>query len=423
MPTINFKGKEAVWDHHLEVPCHTLEAVEAMSFQKEKGEENLIVEGDNLLAIKALMPEYAGKVKCIYIDPPYNTGHGGWVYNDSVNSPLINEWLGKIVNKKDLSRHDKWLCMMTPRLQLLREMLHEEGAIFISLDENEVFNCKALMDEIFGAANFRNLAIVRKGAKNVQAQFETVERLNYAVEYVLIYSKDSKFRFKKFEIPLEKEKPGSWNNHWRGTDRPTMRYELFGITPERGQWRWSQKRSMIAVENYKQLQLDLGKSNGSLSQKEIDKWYESKGEKIDLLRVSKTGKPEHFVPPTGTRLANSNWSDLKPNGSRQLRAIFGDKVFDNPKSTDLIKRCIQFAEGADNQTLVLDSFAGSGSTMQAVMELNKADGGNRKCILIQMNEGSGETNICRDITRKRNEKAIEKFGFESGFQYLKLKEK
>jgi adenine-specific DNA-methyltransferase len=146
MPTLQFKGKNIIWNHHLSIPYHTLDEVDKLSYQPKKAAGNLIIEGDNLLALKALLPQYAGKVKCIYIDPPYNTGNEAWVYNDNVNSPMLKEWLGKEVGKDDLTRHDKWLCMMVPRLKLLRDLMTEDGAIFISLDENEMSSARLLLN-------------------------------------------------------------------------------------------------------------------------------------------------------------------------------------------------------------------------------------------------------------------------------------
>ena len=139
MPTLNWIGKEAVVKHHRKCRsacwsrCRSCPAATA-------GTGNLIVQGDNLHALKALLPCYAGQVKCIYIDPPYNTGNEGWAYNDNVNSPVIRSWLGKVVGKEGetLDRHDRWLCMMYPRLVLLRQFLREDGAIFVSIDDNEV---------------------------------------------------------------------------------------------------------------------------------------------------------------------------------------------------------------------------------------------------------------------------------------------
>ena len=432
MPTLQFKGKNIIWNHHLAVPFHTLDEVPELHYQPEKANGNMIIEGDNLIALKALLPQFAGKVKCIYIDPPYNTGNDngenkGWIYNDNLNSPLLKDWFKTEVNRDDLSRHDKWLCMMVPRLKLLRELLSDDGAIFVSLYDNELHNFRRIMDEIFGEENFKNIVVIRRGIKSVQAQFETVDKLNYGFEYLVIYTRNEKFRFKKFEIELENGKEGSWNNHWRGTDRPTMRYEIFGITPETGQWRWGKERSLVAIENYNEMLEELNISDEDITQEQIDTWYKNKceesGEELDLLRLSKNGKHEHFIAPSESKLASNLWSDLKPNGSSQLKAIFKKKVFNNPKSVDLIKRVIKFIEGDEENITVLDSFAGSGTTMHAVMELNKEDGGNRKCVMVQMPENSEaepDKNICKDITRERVKRAIEKYGYESGFKYYRL---
>ena len=156
MATLQFKGKSAVWNHHLSVPYHTLEKNAKKSLKGTDAEENLIIEGDNLLALKSLLPKYQGRIKCIYIDPPYNTGNESWVYSDKVSSPTIQEWFGKVVGKQgeDLTRHDKWLCMMTPRLKLLRELLSDDGVIFVSIDDNEQHHLRALMEETFGTENF-----------------------------------------------------------------------------------------------------------------------------------------------------------------------------------------------------------------------------------------------------------------------------
>lgn len=154
MPILQWIGKEKVVNHHLEVPCHVLSRTysfdEEGEKEKDNGSENMVIHGDNLLALKSLLPQYEGRVKCIYIDPPYNTGNEGWVYNDAVNDPVIKRWLGEVVGKEgeDLSRHDKWLCMMYPRLRLLQRLLSDDGAIFISIDDNEFANLKLICDEI-----------------------------------------------------------------------------------------------------------------------------------------------------------------------------------------------------------------------------------------------------------------------------------
>src|ERR1051325_4288949 len=186
MPTLNWMGKEAVRNHHQTVPFRLLRDVPELS-TGDPGSGNLIVQGDNLVALKALLPYYAGQVKCIYIDPPYNTGNEGWIYNDNVNSPLIREWLGKAVVKEaeDLSRHDKWLCMMYPRLALLKDFLSEDGAIFISIDDNEVQALRWILDEIFGPRNFVATVIWQK----VYSPKNSAKHFSEDHDYIIVYAK------------------------------------------------------------------------------------------------------------------------------------------------------------------------------------------------------------------------------------------
>lgn len=187
MPTLQFKGKNIIWNHHLSVPYHTLEEVSKLHFHPEKANGNLIIEGDNLLALKALLPMFASKVKVVCIDPPYNTGNEGWVYNDNANSPLIKDWLGKEVGKDDLTRHDKWLCMMTPRLRLLRDLMANDGVIFINIDENEQFHLRLVMDEIFHESN-HIATFVWSGRSGKGGTTKQVE-LNH--EYIECYAKNA----------------------------------------------------------------------------------------------------------------------------------------------------------------------------------------------------------------------------------------
>ncbi|MBI5188272.1 MAG: site-specific DNA-methyltransferase [Nitrospirae bacterium] len=166
MATLNFKGKTFVQNHHLSVKYHQLIPKKDKSLtDKVSLNDNLVIHGDNLVALKALLPTYAGKIKCIYIDPPYNTGNEKWVYNDNVNSPMMQEWLGKVVDKEDFTRHDKWLCMMMPRLKLLKELLHNDGIIFISIDDNEFSNLISLCDDVFGETNRFGIIIIKKQSK------------------------------------------------------------------------------------------------------------------------------------------------------------------------------------------------------------------------------------------------------------------
>ncbi|MDV6377146.1 site-specific DNA-methyltransferase [Sporosarcina sp. GW1-11] len=431
MAIIQFKGKSQVKNHHVTVEYHDLIPNKELSVTEDVtlNDNNLIIQGDNLKALKALLPTYAGKVDCIYIDPPYNTGNERWVYNDNVNSPMINDWLGKVVDKEDLCRHDKWLCMMMPRLNLLKDLLHEDGVIFISIDYNEEHHLRSLMNEIFGEENYRDSISIRRGVKNVQAQFETIDSLSSGYESILVYTKNPNRRFNKVYEELNDVKDGTWNNHWRGTDRPTMRYELFGIKPETGQWRWGEPRSIEAMENYENLVKEFNEKGLELTLENIDMWYlkylEDTGEEIDLLRLSANDKPEHYVPPQDKKLCSNLWYDLKPNGQNQLKAIFGEKVFDTPKSTDLIKRLIEFAIMKDD-ALILDSFAGSGTTGHAVLEYNREEGTNHKFILIEMegyaNELTAER-VRRVINGVPNARSrVLKEGLGGSFSYFELGE-
>ena len=382
MPTLEFKGKQHIYAHHLTVPYRPLEPDEDRSCNPTDTDDNLIIHGDNLHALKALLPRYANRVKCIYIDPPYNTGNEGWIYNDNVNSPLMQQWLTENtpVDNEDLEQHDKWLCMMWPRLHLFKELLSDDGVIFISIDDNEQHHLRMLMNEIFTERNFRNVISVRRGVKSVQAQFEYVDRLNVGSEYILFFSKSPDMKFPHLTVDLDENKVGSWNNHWRGTDRPTMRYDLMGTTPETGQWRWKEERSLTAIENYKRL---LDECGSDPTQAEIDEWWFAQSpEKPDLLRMSTTNRPEHYVPPSDKRIVSSLWTDLIVNESASLTKTLGID-FPNPKRTDLIKRIINYATAGDENAIVLDSFAGSGTTAHAVLDLNKEDSGNRKFILIE----------------------------------------
>jgi len=356
---------------------------------------HVLIEGDNYHALSVLNYTHEKKVDVIYIDPPYNRGlrdSNDFRYND------------RYVDREDAFRHSKWLSFMYKRLSLAKNLLKDSGIIFVSIDDNELFQLKLLMDDIFGEENYKNTIIIKRGAKNVQAQFDTIDKLSSGYEYILFYSKTSAQRFPKMVKELDQPKQGGWNNHWRGTDRPTMRYELFGITPETGQWRWSKERSLVAADNYELMLSELEKKTEELTQQEIDSWFMVKsveaGEEIDLLRLSVNGKPEHYVPPTDTTLLNDVWFDFSPNSTSVLKSIFGKKVFDNPKPLELVKRICGFAS---KDAVILDFFAGSGTTAHAVMELNKEDGGSRSVILATNNEN----NICVEVCYPRVKKVIE----------------
>ena len=320
--------------------------------------------------------------------------------------------------------------LMYPRLFLARNLLKEDGVIFISIGNEEVDNLKKICSEVFGEENFRNSIIIRRGVKNLQAQFDTIDSLNSGYEFVLMYSKSNDTRFEKIFKETDEEPIGNWNNHWRGTDRPTMRYEIFGIKPEKGQWRWAKERSLQAIVNYENMLKDI--KIESPSQEDIDKWYLDKCSKdrIDLLRLSRNGKPEHYIPPSNKRLLNDLWEDIKPNGSTYTTQLFNEKIFDNPKSLDLLKRILEFSVLEND--IILDFFSGSATTAHAVMDLNAQDGGNRKFIMVQLPEPTDESseafkagykNICeigKERIRRAGKKIKEQLTVDSG--QLKLGE-
>lgn len=398
MPTLNWIGKDKVLNHHLEVPFHVLERQysfdEEGQHEEDNGSENMIIHGDNLLALKSLLPKYEGKIKCIYIDPPYNTGNENWVYNDNVNDPQIQRWLHQVVGKEgeDLSRHDKWLCMMYPRLKLLQRLLADDGVIFISIDVFEYAHLKCIMDEIFGIANFRNCIAVRRGIKNVQAQFEEVQALSLGHEYIYLYSKNTQAKLPKLSKPLELAKAGKWDTFWRGTDRPTMRYRIFDALPTSGQWRWEENRTRKAMKNY-DIYISQYADKISLDDFFIEHLMAT-NEKLDFVRKNENGVIQYYVPPQTGKLLSDNWMDILLSGS------FAG--FDTEKNVLLIQRIIDWIVRPGE--IVLDSFAGSGTTAHAVLNMNKADGGNRKFICIEMMD------YANTITAERVKRVINGYG-------------
>lgn len=386
MPTLDFKGKHYVYAHHLSVPFRTLSVdVEKSLSDAPNLDDNLIIHGDNLHGLKALLPQYAGKIKCIYIDPPYNTGNEGWCYNDKVNSPLIREWLKKEANpvdKEDMERHDKWLCMMWPRLTLLRELLADDGVIFISIDDNEVHHLRCLMDEIFGEGNF-----VAQFVWNGKSGSEDSEQVRNNHEYLLCYSKiyenihiglaikegDS---FPYFDIEKKQFYKRSllrkWGDNSRREDRPNLFYPIktqdnqmfYPKLPNGsdGCWRWGKEKMELSI---KQGLVEFVKNrSGDLEA------YEKIFDSDDL---KKTKKHKTLI------LDGSSTA----NGTKECKSLFEHtKVFDRPKPSDYLRLILNMGDVKDSD-LVLDSFAGSGTTAHAVLALNQEDGGNRKFILIE----------------------------------------
>jgi adenine-specific DNA-methyltransferase len=409
MPTLQFKGKNIIWNHHLSIPYHTLEEVSKLNFQADKGDGNLIIEGDNLLALKALLPQYAGKIKCIYIDPPYNTGNQGWIYNDKVNSPLIKEWLGKEVAKDDLTKHDKWLCMMSPRLRLLRDLLADDGVICISIDDVELGNLLRIMDEIFLEQNKEEIICWRRRHNQPNDKSKAIGKV---AEFIVVYAKNlvtlkAKGTFNGLPLSGNFSNPdndpkGDWaSKPWKsGSGQTGTTYKI--KTPS---GKFLEEEWLGTVETFKQY----------LAEGRI--YWPKGGDGCPRKKYYK------FERELEGQCANNFWNHEEfgsnQEASDELKEL--NIEFDNPKPTKLIKAIAQIFTLKDS--LMLDSFAGSGTTMHAVMDLNDVDKGSRKCILIQMTEATEKEpkkNICKDTTRQRVKRAVEKYGYKSGFKYLRV---
>ena len=401
MPTLNWIGKEAVINHHDEVPIYTLTHDRDRSLGAENeplGTGNLLIEGDNLIALKALLPYYAGRVKCIYIDPPYNTGNENWIYNDNVNNPTIRKWLGKTVGKlsEDLSRHDKWLCMMYPRLCLLHQLLREDGVIFISIDDNEVHHLRMLMDEIFGEKNF--FAILTRRAMHTVRN--SSKDFNHNADYTLVYAKEKswfgedKSRYIRYITDKSAKYPHD-DNDGRGKyklDPLSARnyYTPYTFTFENGVV-WSPPSGRYP--SYSQDTLRSMEREGR-----IDFSGNEPRAKRYLSEVQEGQPPDVFLSP---EIVGFN-----KEGTSELRDIFGEGgVFPQPKPIKFIKFLLELLRNKD--AIILDSFAGSGTTAHAVMEQNREDGGSRRFILVEV-----EPKIAREITAVRLERVSEGYTYE-----------
>jgi len=427
MPTLNWIGKDKVVSHHQDVPYRVLEhkygfTADPSTGSGQESEQptnsgNKIIHGDNLEALKSLLPEYEGKVKCIYIDPPYNTGNESWVYNDNVNHPKIKKWLGEVVGKdgEDLTRHDKWLCMMYPRLKLLHKLLANDGAIFISIDDNEQANLKLMCDEIFGLRNFvANIAVVnnfkgRSDDKYVATAHESLlvfQKGNFITKGVTLpkeYSKDYKLEDENGLHRLQGlRKRGSGAKR---EDRPNMFYPFF----------FNSKTSEISLERINKIDVEI---LPKLSDGSDGRWRwgkETASKRLDELtcQIVKT-RNEYDVFQKDYLNENGIEKRIKPKsfwlgsefsaeaGTLELKKIFSKKVFETPKSSDFIHYIIQ--QSTDNNSIVLDSFAGSGTTAHAVLNLNKQDNGNRKFILVEMED------YANDITAERVKRVAKGYG-------------
>ena len=416
MPTLEWIGKEKVINHHLEVPYRILD--KKYTYNAERS-ENKIIHGDNLEALKSLLPEYEGKIKCIYIDPPYNTGaspeNGGWIYYDNVNDPKIKKWLGEVVGQEgeDLSRHDKWLCMMYPRLKLLQKLLSEDGAIFISIDDNEQVNLQLICDEIFGKRNFiANIAVINNFKGRSDDKY-----IATAHEGLLIYQKGS-FITNGVAIPDE------YDQEYKFCDE-FGRYRLQGLRKRGDSAKREDRPNMFypfyynVSENklFMDFKLNCIEIFPHLSDGSDGRWrwgIETAKNRISELIVQKVkGREEYdvfqkdYLPQQGKKRIKpkSFWVGTEFSaeaGTLEIKKILGKGVFNTPKSTGLLEYILE--QATDKKSIILDSFAGSGTTAHAVLNMNKADGGNRKFILIEMMD------YADSITAERVKRVIDGYG-------------
>lgn len=384
MPTLNWIGKDKVINHHLEVSFRVLE--HKYGFRSDNADDrsethsgNKIIHGDNLEALKSLMPEYEGKIDCVYIDPPYNTGEERWIYNDNVNDPHTLKWLGEVVGKQgeDFSRHDKWLCMMYPRLMMLRKLLKKDGVIFISIDDNEISNLKYLCDTIFGQSNFVANFVWQKRYSR-----ENREAIGDVHEYILLYALDKR-KFKEIRnlIPMNQQQAKVYknpNNDPKGRWRPVpmtaqaghaTKDQFYPITAPEGKIHYPPEGRCWSVSEatYKELlaagRIYFGVDNNS---------------QPNTIRY--LSEVDGVVPWTWLPHEEVGNTDV---AKKEIYNILGKDVdFPTPKPSSLIERILHIA--TNSNSIIMDSFAGSASTAHAVMNLNKIDNGNRKYILVEL---------------------------------------
>ena len=523
MPMLKWAGKDKVVNHHNEVPFRVLERkweygkccqcanVASTNSNSQLGNgnigigntstmetfDNMIIHGDNLAALKSLLPRYEGRVKCIYIDPPYNTGNEGWVYNDNVNDPQIKKWLGEVVGKEgeDFSRHDKWLCMMYPRLRLLQKLLSNDGAIFISIDDNELYNLKLVCDEIFGS----NCFIANISWQRTYSTRNDSKGIVSEVEHILAYSKLPGWQPNKLPRTAEMDKkyknPDNDVAPWKSTDalapdsiaHQGMVYAIQNpftghlIYPTAGRhWAVDQQTILDSLQGWCPYELrDIGDDEKRaeicgvgvddvrkgvkaimlagvgdelLSLRGVSESRSSEGnsKESQSLQNSKTPSSESNINSASLHVKNfdksrkmaekvlkegpwpkyyfmnkgkggiakktyisdvggappTNLWEYKDVGhtdeaKKELMAIFGGKSpFDTPKPVRLIERILKIA--TDKDAIVLDSFAGSGTTAHAVLNMNKEDGGNRRFILVEMMD------YAETVTAERVKRVMEK---------------
>jgi adenine-specific DNA-methyltransferase len=420
MPTLDWIGKKAVVNHHREVPYHLLKCDKELSVG-DPGSGNLLVQGDNLLALKALLPYYAGRVKCIYIDPPYNTGNENWVYNDAVNSPEMRAWLGKIVGdeKRDLSRHDKWLCMMYPRLWLLKQYLHNDGSLFISIGEDSVGYLRLLLNEIFHPSQFVATVVWQKRYSR-----ENREAIGDVHDYIIVYAKDrDRFKAARNQVSLDEKSASVYKNpnndprgRWRPIPmtaqgyRPNQMYKI--TTPAGAVHKPPAGRCWSMIESEYEKLLKEGPDVGLSIRGRI--WFGKKGKsQPNVIRY--LDEVEGLVPWTWWPHEEVGHTDEAKK--EMFPFADGNVAFDTPKPERLIQRIIEIATNKGD--LVLDCFAGSGTTGAVAHKME------RQWIMVESEE------FCRTLIAKRLKAVLdgsdkggvtERVGWNGGggFRYCRL---
>lgn len=459
MPTLNWIGKDKVVTHHLDVPYRVLEhryTYPAPGVGMSAESDNKIIRGDNLEALKALLPEYEGRIKCIYIDPPYNTGNEGWAYNDNVNDPKIRKWLGEVVGKEgeDLSRHDKWLCMMYPRLQLLHKLLAEDGAILISIDDNEYASLKFICDEIFGC----NCFVSNVSWQRTYSTRNDSKGIVNEVEHVLVYSRQQNWN------PNKLPRTDSMNSKYKNPDNDVLSWRTDnafapGAATHQGMvyaiqhpftgkmlypsvgacWRYQQadmleimcgwcnyelrdlqdeasraavcgipaeevRKGVMGIVLSEPLDVSAAKAKAVYERGQWPRFFFTKSGYGGIARKT-------YLENVGGKLATNLWLHAEvghtDEAKKEMLAIFdGRAPFDTPKPSRLLEFVLRI--GADENSIILDSFAGSGTTAHAVLKMNKQDGGHRKFILVEMMD------YAETITAERVRRVIDGFGSVEG---------
>lgn len=418
MPSLHFKGKTFVDNYHLSVPFHELVPIRESGLNERPSlHDNLLVEGDNLAVLKALMPVYYRKVKCIYIDPPYNTGNEKWLYNDKVNSPFMQDWLGKVVDRDDLTRHDKWCCMMLPRLRLLRDLLRDDGAIFVSIDDHESHRLRCLMDDVFGDDNFvANIVWQKRYVSNVTANF-----ISDMHDHILCYARSIEF-FSVHKLPRTVEQESAYTNPDNDPRGPWRAQDLSASKP------YSAGTYPIIGPNGKHFDPPPNRY-WRMNELQYQEWLQD-----NRITFGSTGRGrpmlKRFLSEAQAGLTPNTWWDHKFAGHNkqatlELKALHdGAAPFDTPKPVSLLRRILELA--TDKDSIVLDSFAGSGTTAHAVLAQNKQDGGDRRFLLVECE------NYVKSITAERIRRVMKgstsakdlalRAGLGGTFSYFKLGE-